>query len=80
MKWGEVLGLVFVTIVLVGVAIPTPCFAPSCGLPDAQPYSTLEMISAYLSMPLIWFVIVVWLVALCVWGWRGVRANAQKKR
>jgi len=67
MRFIEFLGLVFLTAILAALVIPIPCLPPSCGPPDAAPLTTFQIIQVYLYQPLIWIIILSWVIAIIIW-------------
>jgi len=75
MRFIELLGLVILTGILAGIVIVIPCIPPSCGPPDAIPYTTWQIIRVYLFQPLTWVIILMWLVAIVIWWRRHLKAK-----
>ena len=77
MRSVELLGLVFLTGILAGIVIVIPCIPPSCGSPDAIPFTTWQIIRVYLLQPLTWVIILMWSVAIVIWWQRHLKAESK---
>jgi len=78
MRFIEIVGLVILTGILAGIVIVIPCILPSCGPPDATPYTTWQVILVYLLQPLTWVIILMWSVAIVIWWRRAVKVKQNK--
>jgi len=77
MRSYELLGLIILTSIFAGIVIPIPCIPPSCGPPNAEPYTTSQIILVYLLQPLTWVIILMWSVAGVIW-WRRYKKVKSK--
>ena len=73
----EFIGLIVMTGILTGIVIPIPCIPPSCGPPEAAPYTTWQIILVYLFQPLTWVIILMWVTAIVIWWRRHIRKKSK---
>lgn len=60
----ELIGLFFITTILVAIVIPIPCLPASCGPEGAELLTFFETVLVYIYQPLTWVIIISWIFAI----------------
>jgi hypothetical protein len=78
-KLSEVSGLIVFTLILIALVLPVPCLPPECGPENSEPLSLIQIVLVYLSQPMSWLIIIIWLIAIIVWfkRWHRSKKNEQ---